>query len=229
MANTGIFITGTDTGVGKTFIGAVLAAALVKRGVDVGVMKPVETGCADMKPEDALILKTAAGVKDPIGMVCPAIFREPLAPLVAARIENREVDVGGIMAAYRELASRHKMMIVEGAGGIMVPVTSNRLMVDLVIEMGLPLLLVAPDRLGCINHVMLTLEAARRVELEVLGIVLNQIDREGDLSRHSNADIIEELSVYRPVVISYASREIPFQKHPDANTLVTRILAALPA
>jgi len=229
MVGTGIFVTGTDTGVGKTFVAATLAAGLVKRGVDVGVMKPVETGCDGMVPDDARTLMKASGVEDPIGMVCPSVFREPLAPLAAARHEAREVDLDGIRGAFAELINRHKVVIVEGAGGLMVPISKGRLMIDLAVEMMTPILLVAPDRLGCLNHIMLSIKQARKMNIDILGVVLNRLEPEGDLSRKYNAGLIEEFSAYRPVLMSFASKDVSYHSHPDAEALVKKVLAGLPA
>jgi len=229
MSGAGVFITGTDTGVGKTLVGALLAAGLVERGVDVGVMKPVETGCADMIPRDAAILKKAANVDDPLDKICPVVYREPLAPFAAARREGREVDLNKIRSAYMELSGKHRMMIVEGAGGLMSPVSENFLIANLVIEIGLPLLVVAPDRLGCINHVLLTLSSARKMEIDVVAVVLNRLDYSEDLSRRSNAELIEDLTSFRPAIISYTPNRIPPADHPDTEALVTKVLAALPA
>jgi len=229
MNDIGVFITGTDTGVGKTFVGALLAAGLKKRGVDVGVMKPVETGCADMVPADALVLRKAAGVDDSVALICPAVFREPLAPLAAAREEGRDVDIESIRAAWRELGARHRMLIVEGAGGLMVPVTADRLMVDLVMEMGYPLLVVAANRLGCINHLMLTLDAASKRKIEIAGVVLNEPDDLSDPSGKTNAGMIGDLTAFRPFRLSFTPGLESPAEHPDGEKLVTRLLAALPA
>ncbi len=229
MADIGVFITGADTGVGKTFVGALLAAGLVNRGIDVGVMKPVETGCANMMPEDAHMLKSAAGVEDSIALICPAVFRDPLAPLMAARNEGRKVDLDTIRVSFRELVSRHRMMIVEGAGGLMAPITSDRLMIDLAGEMDIPLLVVAHNRLGCINHVMLTLEVAAKRKIEVAGVVLNEPDNSSDLSKKTNAQIIEEITPFRPMSLSHAPEAKSPSEHPDGEKLVTKVLASLPA
>ena len=229
MSKAGVYITGTDTGVGKTFVGALLAAGLVERGVDVGVMKPVETGCTDMIPHDATILRKAANVDDPIEKICPVFYREPLAPIAAARREGGDVNLGKIRSAYTDLSSRHRMMIVEGAGGLMSPLSEGMLMSDLAIEIGLPLLVVAPDRLGCINHVLLTLSAARKMNIDVVAVVLNRLNQSDDLSRRSNAELIEDFTAYRPAIISYAPKGIAPADHPDTQALVTKVLAALPA
>src|SRR5205823_4609969 len=122
----GIFITGTDTGVGKTAVAAALAGALRSRGLDVGVMKPVQSGAergpGGLVAPDGHFLAIAAGVEDPPEWVCPVCLEAPLAPSVAAEMEGREIDLGVVFAAYRALRERHDWLIVEGAGGICVPI-----------------------------------------------------------------------------------------------------------
>lgn len=173
----GLFITGTDTGVGKTYIAAGLASSLRRRGIDVGVMKPAETGCpvraGRMIPADALRLMRAARVADALDLVNPYRFRNPLAPAVAAEFDGKKIDVKRIRAAYRRLASRHEFMIVEGAGGILVPFEGSRTFIDLAAALGLPVLVVARPGLGTINHTLLTVEALKRRGLALAGIVIN--------------------------------------------------------
>src|SRR6187455_1962253 len=115
----GVFVTGTDTGVGKTVVAGAIAGAMLGRGMDAGVMKPVATGAdpGEQLPPDAAFLVRLAGVSDPPDLVCPVRLQAPLAPWVAARLEGREVDVGGILRAYHALRLRHEWLIVEGAGG----------------------------------------------------------------------------------------------------------------
>lgn len=172
----GVFITGTDTGIGKTYVACALAVLLRERGVDVGVMKPAETGVpAEWTgyPEDAARLVGASGADDPPDLVCPYRLREPLAPAVAAELEGCRISIEEIRKAYAELSSRHELMIVEGAGGLAVPLNGEADMAGLAKELGLPLLVVAHASLGAINHSVLTVEYARQRGLETLGIVLN--------------------------------------------------------
>ncbi|MGH7929640.1 MAG: dethiobiotin synthase, partial [Candidatus Binatia bacterium] len=121
----GVFITGTDTGVGKTFFACALAAYLKDLGYKIGVMKPAETGCdagdGKIAPLDALALKEASGCDLPLEKICPYQFREPLAPSVAAEREGRQIDINRLMDAYHEISSAHDITLVEGAGGLMVP------------------------------------------------------------------------------------------------------------
>jgi dethiobiotin synthetase len=169
----GVFVTGTDTGVGKTLVACVLVRGLRARGLDVGVMKPVETGAGAAGPLDARALREAAGVEDPLELVCPFALALPAAPTVAAEDEGRDIDLGAIASAFATLASRHQYVVVEGAGGLLVPVADGASMADLARALALPLLVVARASLGTINHTLLTLEAARARALRVAGVVIS--------------------------------------------------------
>lgn len=169
----GLFVTGTDTDVGKTFVSCAIVRGLRDAGVDVGVMKPAETGVPPEGPLDVRALIAAAGVDDTIEEVCPFRFDVPAAPLASARAEAREIDPARIAEAYDVLAARHAFMLVEGAGGLYVPVTETLDMIDLIGEMGLPLLLVARAALGTINHTLLSIEACERRGLAIAGVVIS--------------------------------------------------------
>ncbi len=171
----GIFITGTDTGVGKTCIGAALARLLKSRGVSVGVMKPIESGVTDVNQlgEDGALLAWAAGSGDPVELITPYRLQHPVAPAVAASKEQIRIVPGLLREAFDELAGRHDFMIVEGAGGLMTPLAGGHLVADLARSLPLPLLLVAGLKLGTLNHTLLTLTAAATHELSVAGYILN--------------------------------------------------------
>lgn len=195
----GIFITGTDTGVGKTYTGTSIAAAMRRKGIDVGVMKPAETGCrvrqGKLVPADALALMRSAGVADPLELVNPFRFRAPLAPLIAARLEGKRVHLRKIVAAYQSLEQQHEFMIVEGAGGILVPLSRSQSYRDLAALLGLPVLIVARPGLGTINHTLLTVEALQQRTIPIAGIVINYGGkREAGLAERTNPAIIERLS-----------------------------------
>jgi len=190
----GLFVTGTDTGVGKTFIAGGLARLLSDRGALVGVMKPVETGCDrrgdHLVPSDALQLLAAAGGHQDLASVCPYRFEAPLAPDVAARREGRSIDPEVIHDRFRTVASSHDIVLVEGAGGLLVPVWGRYTMADLAGDLGLSLLVVAASRLGAVNHTLLTLEHARFRGLPVAAYVLNQLTRQADDAMSTNADLL---------------------------------------
>ena len=172
----GFFVTGTDTAVGKTVVTCALVRALRARGLDVGAMKPVETGVGDAGPLDALALRAAAGDVDALEDVCPQRFALPAAPTVAAAAEAREVDLRAIEAAHARLAARHAWLVVDGAGGLLVPAACGASMADLAARLGHPLIIVARARLGTLNHTALTLEAARRRGLTVAGLAICHAD-----------------------------------------------------
>ena len=172
----GVFVTGTDTGVGKTVATAAVAAALVKHGYAVGVMKPIETGVlssADAE-SDGLRLRAAARSSDAVAEIRPYAFRRPLAPLEAARLEKRTVALPTIMRAFRALRSRHEILLVEGVGGVSVPITTSLDVSDLIHRMRFQTIVVGRASLGGINHALLTLAALRRRNMSVLALVLNR-------------------------------------------------------
>jgi dethiobiotin synthetase len=218
----GIFITGTDTGVGKTFVGAGLVATLRERGIDVGVMKPAETGCVLRKgvlvPRDALKLMKAGAVDDPLDLVNPYRFRDPLAPASAAAREGKKIEIRRIVSAFRILSQKHNYMVVEGAGGIMVPLTSNRQFLDLAEVLNLPVIVVARPGLGTINHTLLTVKALRDRGLRIAGIVINHRSKKSPgLAEITGPPVIERLS-HVPIFdhVSYRQK--------DLKTLARRLL-----
>jgi dethiobiotin synthetase len=176
----GLFITGTDTGVGKTLLGAALARFLQNRGIDVGVMKPVETGVEKSKElePDAELLQWAANCKDEPELISPYRLLKPLAPSVAAEKENVTISFSHLIECCRILSAMHRFIILEGAGGLMVPIKGSLLMADLAKQVGFPLLVVCRPNLGTINHTLLTLFAARTLEIPVAGFFINNMPAE---------------------------------------------------
>jgi dethiobiotin synthetase len=207
----GYFITGTDTGVGKTFVTSIIAKALTNAGIDTGVMKPVETGCAvknkRLVPKDALTLKGSSGAKDHIDIINPYRFSPPLAPNIAARLKGIKLDLNKINGCYKALSKAHDLVLVEGAGGLLAPLTDEKTVADLALFLKLPLIIVAPSRIGVINHTLLTVECARGSNIPVKGIVLNNpVTPKKDPSREFNRAEIERLTDV-PVL-----GELPFVK-----------------
>ena len=196
MGANGIFITGTDTGVGKTLIAAGLVVALQDQGIDVGVMKPLESGALCFEsapiPRDAFYLREIAGVQDDLELVNPYCFRPPLAPGVAAEQEGVEVDLQRIKGAYEALKERHQFMVVEGAGGLLVPIAKGILLPELIKVLDLPLLLVARSSLGTINHTLLSIAYCQQEGLEVMGTVINKSTLVADPAEEGNPHYITQ-------------------------------------
>jgi dethiobiotin synthetase len=203
----GYFVTGTDTGVGKTFVAAGLARTLRSRGINIGVMKPVETGFVNGVVSDSDQLREAGGAKDPVNLICPYRFAPALAPLAASEIEGRPIRKSVILKNFAELSRRHEFMLVEGAGGLLVPVTNKTLMADLAFEMGLKLLIVSANVLGCINHTLLTLEAARSRKLKVAAVLLNDLACNGRKFAAGNQRYIEKWGKVKVLFVPYNRRE----------------------
>jgi dethiobiotin synthetase len=172
----GIFITGTDTGVGKTLVTAALALHLKKRGLSVGVMKPIETGVSPARDaqSDAGRLRSIIESEEPLGAIRPYSFTQPVAPLAAAQADGQTINPETIKKIYRLLSSRYEYMVVEGIGGVRVPVTSKISVTDLIKSLRLPVIVVGRSGLGGINHVLLTIEALQRSKIPIAAVVLNQ-------------------------------------------------------
>jgi len=194
-----LFITGTDTAVGKTVVAGAIAAYLRGKGKSIGVMKPAETGCAlkDGRPfpKDAYFLKRASGSEDSLEDICPYSFVEPLAPAVAAKRAGVKIKTGFIRDKFAAIAARHDMVIVEGAGGIMVPLSGKYLFLDLAAELGLPVVIVGRAGLGIINHTLLTVQAVRARGLAIHAIILNNNDAsDAGTAGITNPGVIRELA-----------------------------------
>ena len=174
----GFFVTGTDTGVGKTLVAAGLAYCLRRRGINLAVMKPVQTGGVvkggRLVSEDLELLLEGVKLNEPLELLNPYCFPEPCSPHLAARLAGTEIDPSRIISAYKQLADCYEVVIVEGSGGLLVPLREDYLMADLSRDLSLPLLVVADNRLGVINHAALTVKCAQARGLEILGVLLNQ-------------------------------------------------------
>jgi len=194
----GIFITGTDTGVGKTVVAAGLALALKSRGLKVGVMKPVATDCRGIEKRlisyDAAYLMEAAENEFP-PLICPSRFRNALAPHVAAILEKREVNLRQVTQAYEELQKHYDFLIVEGIGGLLVPIAKDYFVSNLIRDFRLPVLIVARAGLGTINHTLLTVDAAMIRGFEIKGVIFNRLATVNySLAEITNPKIVHDLS-----------------------------------
>ncbi len=198
------FITGTDTGVGKTIVAGIIAAAMRARRLKVGVMKPAETGCrekrGDLLPSDAIFLKKASGSDLPLDIICPYRFSEALAPAVAAKRAGRKIDLRVIERNFEHIRAESDIVLVEGAGGVMVPFSGRKLYLDLAAELGLPLIIVARAGLGTINHTLLTVAAARARKIKISAIILNQGRKnKGDAASLTNPEAVKDYSGIKAV------------------------------
>lgn len=166
-------VTGTDTGIGKTFVGSMLAKAFSKMNMKVGVFKPVETGIKTF-PKDAKSLQKAASSSLSLDTICPYQFKDPVSPWAASQIERKEISFKTLENMYHEIAETHDITVVESAGGLLVPISNEGTFADLAKRLNLPILLVVGLRLGAVNHALLTLEVAKMKDLTILGYILNE-------------------------------------------------------
>ncbi len=226
----GVFVTGTDTGVGKTLVAAGIACLLHGAGVDVGVMKPVATGGSkrtsdELVSEDALLMKRAAGSKDDYHLINPVCLPSMMAPVVASKVDRLQVDWNAIWSAYKTLSGRHKHLIVEGIGGLLVPVSEGVYVADMARKMKLPVLVVSRPTLGTINHTLLTIEAAKKRKLRVKGVIFNSTNQSGgtlladtskaEIERHSGVPVIANIpymhSVTSASIATFLKRNVRLQ------------------
>ncbi len=196
--NKGFFITGTDTGVGKTVIAAAIIKALHASGMNACGMKPVETGCSrvgnNLYPADGMFLKKVAMMEETIPYVTPYCFESPVAPSLAAEMEGNAVSISAIMERFDALRKRYHSVVVEGIGGILVPLKKDYFVLDLVREMDLPLIVVTRPSLGTINHTLLTVTHALRERIVVSGIIINfSRPSEGTVSENTSPLVLQQI------------------------------------
>jgi dethiobiotin synthetase len=183
-----LFITGTDTNAGKTFVTALLTRALRGRGFETIALKPLCSG----ERSDVEILQAASDHRLTLDETNPIWLREPAAPLVAARLENRTLSLDALQNWFHALSEKHPSVLVEGAGGWLVPITPTETIADFAARLALPVVLVVANRLGCINHTLLTLESIRARGLQCPGIILNTFSNSDDIATRTNRDILEQ-------------------------------------
>jgi len=208
----GIFITGTDTCVGKTVVSAAVLCILKSYGIDAIYMKPVQTGCRGrgkrLIAPDLELVCSLAGInpsEKERQLMAPYRFRPACSPHLAAALERRNIRVSKIMKAFAGLKKHHKFVIVEGAGGILTPITRQYSMLNLMKELALPVIVVARPGLGTINHTLLSLRELRRAKLDILGIVINHAGKtRKTVIEKDNLKTIERLGATRVIA------ELPF-------------------
>lgn len=205
-SSSAFFVTATDTGVGKSVVAAGIAFALRQMGHDVGVVKPLATGCRSVRgrlvSDDAELLARAAGSTDDPALINPVAFRRPLAPYTAARLEGKRVDIARIKRAVATLRRRHDRLIVEGIGGIMVPIARQYLVRDLIADLRIPAVVVARPALGTLNHTLMTLACARERGIDVRALIVNfSRPPSRDPAERTNVADLRALSGGIPVVV----------------------------
>lgn len=207
----GIFVTGTDTAVGKTAIAASIAWALRKQKIDVGVMKPFATAkrifSKRYRSQDTALLARASGAKDHDYDLNPLFYSIAASPLTATELNyGPPVNINNALEKLKQLARNHQFMIVEGIGGIMVPLTENEFVADFAKRANLPVIIVSTPKLGTLNHTLLTIMACKKFRLRVAGIVLNKASKKPDIVEQKTAPILEKLTGIKVLA------QIPFSK-----------------
>jgi dethiobiotin synthetase len=189
----GFFVTGTGTGVGKTVVSAAIARSLVAAGTGVAVFKPAVTGLADDGEADQALLRRAARSSQTDDEIAPYRFGPPVSPHLAAELAGDQIDPSRLQAAARRASGSADVLVVEGVGGLLVPLTLGYLVRDFARDVGLPVVIAAHPGLGTINHTLLTIEASRAVGLEVTLVVLTPWPADPSAVERSNLDAIERL------------------------------------
>ena len=176
----GLFVTGTDTGVGKTLIAGAIAKILSDKGLKVGVFKPIATGChrrwEGLVSIDSEFLAHCANSDLSLATITPVGYVTPAAPIVSAACDGSAIDFDRIAAAYKDICESSEIVIVEGIGGVRVPLTIEFDLLDLAVEFGLPVVIIARPNLGTINHTLMTIDCVRAAELKIAGVVINGYD-----------------------------------------------------
>ncbi|HEY7506729.1 MAG TPA: dethiobiotin synthase [Nitrososphaera sp.] len=213
----GVFITGTDTGIGKTMISSGLAWALKQRQVDVGVMKPFATAnrifSKKYKSHDTFILAKAAQTSEPDSELNPFFYRKAASPLMASEILGMQApSLEEALEAFGKIASRHEFVIVEGIGGIMVPIAEKRVIGDFAKMLALPVIIVSSPLLGTLNHTMLTVMACRSLELDIAGIIINKMPLRPSIVEAKAPRMIEEITGVRVLAVIGYSRNLSYSR-----------------
>ncbi|MFH1394611.1 MAG: dethiobiotin synthase [Candidatus Omnitrophota bacterium] len=193
-----IFVAGTDTGAGKTLVTGMLARMWAENGIKTVTQKWVQTGCKTESAEDIYthmeLMKTDKDL-DPENRRVPYRFKFPASPHLAAHIENKTVETNLIKESFFSLQKQFEMILIEGTGGVMVPLNEDKLIIDVVKELNLPVLVVAENRLGAINQTLLTIEVLKTRNIRIVGTIFNQVsEKENEIILKDNMQIVEKMS-----------------------------------
>ncbi|MGY5149166.1 MAG: dethiobiotin synthase [Candidatus Nitrosopumilus sp. bin_68KS] len=187
-----IFITGTDTDVGKTYVTAGLSVTLRKMGIDVGVMKPFAAGNAQkkgFKSEDVEILSKAAQVNDPENLMNPQFFPIPASPYTAWKTLKIKPKINSVLTNFKKLSKLHSMLLVEGMGGLMTPILKDYFVADLIKDMKIPTVIVTRTRVGTVNHTIMTVDMCKKYKIPIKGIIINNFDSDGYKTKELTRDL----------------------------------------
>ena len=212
------FITGTDTGVGKTSITAGLAGSMHKLGIDVGIMKPIATGYPNktgFKSSDVAKLVEAVSIKDPENLINPVFLSLPTSPFDATKLLGLSIDMPLIFEQFKKLLVLHKVLLVEGIGGIMTPITKNFFVADMIKQMGIDTIIVTRATIGTLNHTVMTCKMCKDYGIKIRGIVINNFDEKGTAAEKNAPSTLYELTNI-PILGT-----VPFIK--DLNNIETLI------
>jgi len=210
-----LFITGTDTDVGKTYVGAGLAVTLRKMGIDVGIMKPYAAGTPQkkgFKSEDVEILSQAAQVSDPEKLMNPQFFKMAASPYMASKNLKVKVRVNSVLSNFKKLSKLHSMLLVEGMGGIMTPILKNYFVTNLIKDMKIPAVIVTRTKIGTVNHTIMTCKMCEKYKIPIKGIIINNFDSGG----YQVKDLTRDLQSLTGVPILGT---IPYIENIDDNSL----------
>lgn len=215
-----LFVTGTDTDVGKTCVSASIVKNLRDMDIDVGVMKPFASGHkknSSSLPQDVEILMKYSGSQDPIDLVNPYFFEIPTSPYDAAKILVQKINLQKVIDAYNKLLSSHDLVIVEGIGGLMTPITQNYFISNLISELDIDTIIVMGSKLGTVNHTLLTYEHCKQMHLKLKGFVINQTEPNGYELTNLKQQIMELTSQIVYCAIPY-HRNFDFDLYVDNFT-----------
>ena len=190
------FVIGTDTGVGKTVITGAIAAYLFDKGFKVGVMKPAESGCrienGKLIPDDTIYIKKMSSCTLSIDIINPYRFKLPLAPKIAAELEGKEIKEEELIKKFQIIKKGHDLILVEGAGGLFVPIYENKFNSHLISKLSLPIIIVSRGSLGTINHTLLTVKQAQYFKIKILGVIINYKDPVESIADRTNPEVLKK-------------------------------------
>jgi dethiobiotin synthetase len=224
----GLFVTGTDTGVGKTLIAGAIAKILTDKGLSVGVFKPIATGCKHkwdgLISDDTEFLTWCANSNLSLSTITPVAYRTPAAPIVSATCEGLPIDFNKITTAYKDVCRNSDIVIVEGIGGVRVPLTEQFDLLDLAVEFALPVVIVARPNLGTINHTLMTIDCTRAAELKIAGVVVNGYNAvESTVAEDTAPEVIAKCSGVEVIAVVPFDETVNIEK-PNLGEVIIRSL-----